>query len=63
MDEKQETFMYRTQSLLDNREYIQLRNWNAKWTQCGWETEAAPIFLEVLDAPETLVSLSWWTQH
>lgn len=30
MDEKQETFMYRTQSLLDNREYIQLRNWNAK---------------------------------
>lgn len=30
MDEKQETFMYRTQSLLDVREYIQLRYWNVK---------------------------------
>lgn len=54
MDEKQETFMYRTQPLLDIKEYIQLRNCNAKWTQCGWETEAPPIFLEGLCALEAL---------
>lgn len=59
MDEKQETFMYRTQSLLDIREYIQLRYWNVKRTQCGCEAAASSIFLEGLYAPEVLVSLPW----